>query len=93
MESSGVIYTAKLEGDSAFTNGYSGRGNSSAMVAVNDKGEFGFLDDFDGTTTTAATKPYTPVGGRKALSQVKDILIFRPFTWGTDVSIKRGRKL
>lgn len=45
-------------------------GWSSAFVAVNDDGHFGFLPD-------NLTKPYMPVGGREALAGAWDSLVFR----------------
>lgn len=83
------VYSANLDSVSGFKNTLSGRGNNKAVVLMNDKGEFGFLGD--------EKTPYTPVGGRIALSDLyKDspqIFTFKKYSYGDGVTIKRGRKI
>ena len=79
------MYSATISGNGAFSNSLTGRSNKSAVVAVNDAGEFGFLPGDE--------SPYLPIGGRNALQLVLDCLEFRTFDWGDNVQIKRGRKL
>ena len=69
---------------SKFTSAMGGSGTAGAVGAMNSKGEFGFINDVDKT-------PYTPLGGRKTLVLVKDVLIFKPFDWGKDAIVKKGR--
>jgi hypothetical protein len=78
------MYSATISGHGAFSNGFSGRSNGSAVAVVNEAGEFGFLPGED--------SPYTPIGGRKTLALVLDCLEFRAFNWGSTVTIKKGRK-
>ena len=69
---------------SKFTSTMGGSGTAGAVGAMNSKGEFGFINDVDKT-------PYTPLGGRKVLVDVKDILIFKAYDWGKDAIVKKGR--
>ena len=46
-------------------------GNFQSYVAMNEKLEFGFLPK--------ENTPYTPLGGKKTLEKVLDILIFKPY--------------
>ena len=78
------MFSATIRGHGAFTNGFSGQSNTSAVAVVNEAGEFGFLP--------GEQSPYTPIGGRKTLALVLDCLEFRAFDWGNTVSIKKGRK-
>lgn len=78
-------YSANLKSDSGFRNNLSKRANGSAVVAVDGEGLFGFLP--------GENKPYMPVGGRKVLVEIKDILIFKCYDFGSTCTIKRGRKL
>jgi len=48
-------------------------GRKGIFAAVNDKGQFGFLPEFN--------TPYTPNGGRKALKLVVGSLQFRYYDW------------
>ena len=60
----------KITSENGFTNCLTGK-SSSAVVAINDAGEYGFLPD--------ANIPYMPIGGRSVLYEVEDILIFKPY--------------
>ena len=79
------MYSATISGKNAFLNSLTGRSNKSAVVAVNDAGEFGFLP--------GGKSPYLPIGGRNALRLVMDCLEFRAFDYGDNVQVKRGQKL
>lgn len=83
MTTSKTIKFATLKGD--FTNALTGRGNSSTGVATIDGELFGFLPN--------ESKPYQPIGGRKVLSSLIDVLVFKPYNYGSNVSLKIGRKL
>jgi hypothetical protein len=82
------FYSATISGGPGFT-GISGKGNKDAVVFINSKGEFGFLEGKD--------TPYTPSGGRKVWDMVKDALQFKPYDWGDPskggYSVKRGAEL
>ena len=56
----------KETSDKLFINGYTGRANSSRHYVINSEGKKGCLP--------GETKPYTPIGGIKALKEVIDIL-------------------
>ena len=83
------VYSATLSSVKGFKNSFSGRGNNNAVVLVNDKGEFGFFDK--------ELTPYTPIGGRKALSdlykEAPNVFTFKKFSYDVGVTIKRGRKI
>jgi hypothetical protein len=57
----------KVEGEKMFINTLTGRGNSSAIYAEKD-GKKGCLP--------GESNPYMPLGGRKAILEVLDILIW-----------------
>lgn len=84
-----TIYSANISSINGFVNGMSGRGNNNATVLINDKGEFGFFDK--------ETKPYTPIGGRKALVDLfksnPELFTFKKYEYGKGFTIKRGRKV
>ena len=79
-----MVYAANLSGSEAFISGFGGRSGSSSVAAVNDAGEFGFLPGEDA--------PYMPIGGRKAIAAVIDVLEFKAYEFGSHVTVKRGRK-
>jgi hypothetical protein len=54
--------------EKGFINPFTGRGNSTRVYAVNSEGKKGYLPN--------ETKPYTPIGGKKALLEVLDILVW-----------------
>ena len=62
------IKFVKETSEKMFINALSGRGNSVRYIAVNELGQKGCLP--------GETKPYSPIGGIKALKQVIDILVF-----------------
>lgn len=65
MDSSKVKFV-KETSDKLFINGFTGRANSSRHYAINSEGKKGCLP--------GELKPYTPIGGIKALKEVIDIL-------------------
>lgn len=83
------VYTAKISSLKGFKNTMSGKGNNNAVALINDKGEFGFFDK--------EAKPYTPIGGRKALVDLyKDapqVFTFKSYDYGDGFTIKRGTKI
>jgi hypothetical protein len=80
------IYTANVDSPGAFSGGITGRGRGSKAVAlINEKGQFGFLPGED--------EPYTPLGGRKALQAVLDIVEFKDYEYGERFTVKRGRAM
>jgi len=78
-----TIKFATLTGN--FTNTLTGRGNCSTGVATINGELFGFLPN--------ESKPYQPLGGRKVLKSLIDVLVFKPYNYGVEVNIKIGRKL
>ena len=80
------MYAANIKTLSGFFNGFTGRTSGGAVAAIDEDGNFGFLPDCD-------DKPYTPMGGRKTLVLVKDLLVFRPYNWGKGSTVSRGRRL
>ena len=83
MTTSTIVKFATLTG--TFTNGFSGRNNCTSGVATIDGELFGFLPN--------ESKPYQPIGGRKVLKSLIDVLVFKPYNYGNEVSVKIGRKL
>ena len=63
------IKFVKQTSDKMFINTFTNRSNSYRYVAVNSKGEHGYLPGED--------VPYTPIGGVNALKEVVNILIFK----------------
>ena len=78
------MFSVTISGNGAFSNGFSGQSNRSAIAVANEAGEFGFLPGED--------SPYTPIGGRKTLALVLECLEFKAFDWGNSVTVKKGRK-
>ena len=78
-----TIKFATLNGN--FTNTLSGRSNGTSGVATINGELFGFLPN--------ESTPYQPLGGRKVLKSLIDILVFKPFDFGQETTIKIGRKL
>jgi hypothetical protein len=80
---------ATLEGDVAFTNSFTGKGNSKSGVAVytNEEGIdfFGFLPD--------ESTPYMPIGGRSVLAELVGEFVWMPYNFSDVVTIKKGKKL
>ena len=63
-------------------------GNSkSAFCLINEKGEFGFLPGND------KPGPYMPFGGRNALKEVKDVLVFQAFEFTQGTTIGKAIKI
>lgn len=66
---SSKIKFVKETSNKMFLNSFTGRRNSTRYIAVNELGQKGYLPDED--------KPYSPIGGIKALKLVADILVFK----------------
>ena len=82
-----MAHSANITSTTGFTNGYSGRSNATAVVAMDDGGLFGCLPGED--------KPYMPCGGRKVIADLysQGLFTFKSYSFGPDCSIKKGRKL
>lgn len=80
------LFTATISSVKGFTNGYTGRKNISVKALVNEDGEFAFLE--------GGKRPYTPVGGTKAVKWCIDenAIQFRPFSWGEGFDVKISKR-